>query len=98
MVNWTADERKVLDAFLDGERIVQLPARQKKRIVVLRWLLEKFEPDRRYSHAEVNALIKRHHPDSAAIRREWIEFGFMDRDREAYWLRQRATGQEPVVR
>ena len=60
-------------------------ARQKKRLVVLRWLLEKFDPDRRYGHAELNATIKRHHPDSAAIRREWIEFGFMDRDREAYW-------------
>jgi len=85
MTNWTDDERKILETFLDGERIVQLPARQKKRLVVLRWLLDQFEPGRRYSHAELNARIKKHHPDSAAIRREWIEFGMMDRDREAYW-------------
>jgi len=85
MTEWTDKERKILDTFLDGETIRQLPARQKKRLVVLRWLLEHFERDRRYGHAELNAMIKMHHPDSAAIRREWIEHGMMNRDQEAYW-------------
>lgn len=75
----------MLGAFLDGERIVRLPARQKKRKVILRWLLEAFEPGRTYDQFEVNEIIKRHHPDCAAIRREWIEFGFMNRDGRTYW-------------
>ena len=82
---WTPDEEKILRSFLDGDRIIQLPARQKKRLVVLRWLLERIEAKRRYEEAELNAIIARHHPDFATIRRELFEFGFMDRQRNIYW-------------
>ena len=96
-MDWTDDERKILETFLEGDRIRQLPARQKKRLVVLRWLLDRFEPGRRYSHAELNALIRQHHPDSASIRREWIEFGMMDRDQEAYWRTDSQTAHNGTV-
>ena len=35
-VHWEHWERKVLDTFLDGERLVRIPAKRKKRDVVLR--------------------------------------------------------------
>jgi hypothetical protein len=82
---WQDWERKVLEHFLDGERIIRLPARWKKRMVILRWLVEKFELDRRYTQAELNGILARHHPDVAAIRREFIVYGLMDRERSIYW-------------
>jgi len=82
---WTDAEKKVLASFLDGERIVRLPARQQKRMVILRWLLEKFEPDRVYPQAELNEIVRRYHPDVALVRREWVEFGLMDRRGGKYW-------------
>jgi len=78
-------EKKVLASFLDGERIVRLPARWKKRMVVLRWLVERFERDRRYPQAEINRILARHHPDTATVRREFIVYGLMDRKDSVYW-------------
>jgi len=81
----TAWEEKVLANFLVGERLKRLPARWKKRMVVLRWLVEEFEPDRRYPQSEVNRILARHHPDVALIRREFVVYGLMDRKDGVYW-------------
>jgi len=76
---------KVLGSFLDGEHLTRLPARLKKRMVILRWLLEKFDRDRRYPQSELNGILARHHPDVAQIRREFIVYGLMDREKSVYW-------------
>jgi hypothetical protein len=91
---WAKDEQKVLNAFLDGDRILRLPAKQKKRLVVLRWLLEHIEPEERFPERNLNALIARHHPDFATIRRELVEFGFMEREHGVYW-RVRGVPENP---
>lgn len=78
-------ERKVLDTFLDGERLKKIPATRKKREVILRWLVDRFEPGVRYSEKELNALIKRHHPDCATLRRELVASKHMKRDKGVYW-------------
>jgi len=82
---WTREEQKVLDNFLEGDRIIRLPAKQKKRLVILRWLLDRIVSGRRYTELEFNELIRQHHPDFATIRRELVEFGFMNRERSVYW-------------
>jgi hypothetical protein len=38
-----------------AERLTQIPASRKKRVIVLRHLLERFEPGRDYPEHEVNA-------------------------------------------
>jgi len=85
-------EKKVLANFLDGERIVRLPARWKKRMVILRWVVEKFERDREYPQAELNRILARHHPDTATIRREFIVYGLMDRKDSVY---RRTNREDP---
>ena len=77
-------EGKVLRTFLEGERLIKIPDSQKKRLVILRWLVTQFEEDRDYPEAEVNALIARHHPDTAALRRELIIHQFMARANGVY--------------
>jgi hypothetical protein len=80
-----AFERKVLKTFLDGERLVKIPEQRKKRQVILRWLVERFERDARYHERELNAIIKRHHEDTATLRRELIIEGLMRREADVYW-------------
>ncbi len=79
-----AAERKVLSNYLDGERLTKIPDVRGKRIVVLRWLARKFAPDRSYSEAEVNAILKRHHEDAATLRREMIGYRMFERRRGIY--------------
>lgn len=78
-------ERKVLKTFLDGERITAIPAQYKKQLVVIKWLVDKFEMDRRYTEREVNEIIKQHHQDSAWFRRSFIDHGLMQRENSVYW-------------
>lgn len=78
-------QRKILRDFFDGDRLKEIPASRKKRDVVLDWLAEQFAHGTRYREIEVNEIIKRHHPDSATLRRELIGGGWMTRESGVYW-------------
>lgn len=78
-------ERKVLKDFFEGTQLKEIPASRKKRSVVLRWLASQFEPGRRYTEAEVNAIIQRHHIDASALRREIIGEHLLEREQGMYW-------------
>jgi DNA-binding transcriptional ArsR family regulator len=78
-------ERTVFATFFDGERLKDIPVNMKKRLVVLAWLARQFQPDQRYHEREVNEIIKRYHPDAAALRRELVDQRFMARDAGVYW-------------
>ena len=84
-----AFDAKVLRAFFDDEgRLESIPAQEKKRLVILRYLAEKtFEPSSRYSEKEVNARLALLHPDVASLRRYLVDHRFMARERGEYWLR-----------
>lgn len=70
----------------DG-RLKTIPAQRKKLEAVLRYLSTDFEPGRRYTEREVNAILGRYHDDTASLRRELVGFGLLSRDRDggAYW-------------
>jgi DNA-binding transcriptional ArsR family regulator len=77
-------ETKVLKSFVEGDRIIDIPASRKKRLVLLKWLVRKFEVDRDYPEKELNALIKHHHADTATLRREFIGYKLMTRESDIY--------------
>jgi DNA-binding transcriptional ArsR family regulator len=81
-----AAEDKLLQGFIDPDGTLrQIPASRKKRAAVLRWLMRAFVSGRRYSEAEVNALLQEHHWDAATLRRELIGYGMMARKDRIYW-------------
>jgi len=87
-------ERKVLDTFVRGERLSEIPVSRKKRWVILKWLAQRFEPGVNYSEADVNAILKQHHEDCATLRRELIGYrmlsragGVYRRNADSEWLR-----------
>ena len=82
----------MLENFVDANgRLTDIPAQHKKRMVVLRWLVEDFQPGRRYPEPEVNDILGRRHPDLAALRRYLVDEELMQRRRAVYWR----TGSVP---
>ena len=73
-------DRKVLRDYLEDGRLKTIPAQRKKRDVILRHIVEEFEPGRRYAESEVNEIISRFHEDYATIRREFIMRRMIDRE------------------
>jgi len=87
-------QARVLENFLDAaDRLVSIPAQRKKRLAVLRWLAEDFQPGRQYAESEVNRIISRRHPDFATLRRYLVDEELMQRSRGIYWR----TGSLPNV-
>jgi predicted transcriptional regulator len=91
-VEGDAFERKVLRDFFEGERLKEIPTGHqqrgpKKREIVLRWLANRFQHGVKYTEREVNEILKRHHPDTATLRRELVAggYGLMTRDKGVYW-------------
>lgn len=90
MASWTKNiptgawEEKVLKNYINSDRIVELPASRKKRQVILRWLVDKFEPEKTYTEKELNAVIGQYYDDYATVRREFIGYQLMKRDNSIY--------------
>ena len=85
-VDQGAYERRVLSNFLrtDGS-LREIPAQRKKRTVILHHILDAFQPEKRYTEAQVNEILARYHPDTATLRRELIGLGWMGREGSVYW-------------
>lgn len=79
------DAAKVLRAFVRGGRLLSIPAGKAKRQVIRDLLAQEFEPGRRYTERQVNAMLVRWHPDTAALRRYLVDDGFMERESGEYW-------------
>ncbi|MCA9880354.1 MAG: metalloregulator ArsR/SmtB family transcription factor, partial [Thermomicrobiales bacterium] len=78
------EDARVIRAFFDGERLKQIPAQRKKRVVILRHLLTRFAPGQGYSEREINDMLRVAHEDVATLRRELVDYGFMTRDKGIY--------------
>lgn len=77
---------QVLAGFLDADgRLHTIPSKRAKRLVVLDHLAQGFEPGRVYPEAEVNDVLRRAHPDVAALRRHLVDEGFLTREQGHYW-------------
>jgi hypothetical protein len=85
VVTEEAYKQKVLKSFIKRGRLVNLPAQEKKRFVILEYLAEEFDPDRRYSEREVNHILLEFNDDVATLRRELIMNHLMDRKDGIYW-------------
>lgn len=79
------EDARVLATFVKDGRIVTMPTRRAKRLVVLDHVAQSFEPGRTYPEAEVNEVLRGFHEDVAALRRYLVEEDFMTREANVYW-------------
>ncbi|AVH71938.1 DUF2087 domain-containing protein [Nostoc sp. 'Lobaria pulmonaria (5183) cyanobiont'] len=92
-VDTEAWESKVLKNYFDGDvsdkdsvqRLKEIPASRKKRLVILKWLANQFDVGVNYPEHLVNDILKRYHIDCATLRRELIACQLMQRENGVYW-------------
>ena len=80
-----AETRKVLRAFVVDGRLQSIPVAAAKKMVILDWLAQDFEPGTTYSEKMVNLILGKRHADTAALRRYLVDHGFLDRADGQYW-------------
>ncbi|SHO47056.1 DUF2087 domain-containing protein [Anaerocolumna xylanovorans] len=85
------EKNKILEtAFytLEPLKLKHFPAKEKKKIVILKKIAETFEEGRHYEEKELNRILKEIYADFPTLRRYLIEYGFMERttDCKEYWL------------
>jgi hypothetical protein len=82
---------RVLHAFVVDGRIVTIPARERKRRMVLQWLAETdFEPGHEYPERDVDMRLALRHRDVAALRRYLVEERYLSRADGVYRRRPEA--------
>jgi len=93
-LGWGAEDQQVLREHTRGGKITHLPNKQKKTLVILRWLATHFEAEKRYSEVEVNEVLKRlYAEDYVSLRRDLVDYGYLRRERGGgkYWLAPEET-------
>ncbi|MEX2011938.1 MAG: DUF2087 domain-containing protein [Chloroflexota bacterium] len=80
-----SDDARVLRGYVEDGRLTTIPAQEKKRLVVLRWLRDRvFTEDREYPEKEVNQRLAVFHPDVASLRRGMVDSGLASRSAGLY--------------
>lgn len=78
--------QRVVANFLRPEGTLHtIPSKHGKLRAVLDHPAQSFELGRTYPEREVNEILRRVHPDHAALRRHLVEEGFLTREESVYW-------------
>jgi hypothetical protein len=79
------EREKVVRAFIRDDRLVSIPAKPRKREILLPVILDRcFPEDRDYEEKEVNMRLALLHPDVAALRRYLVDGRWMTREAGIY--------------
>ena len=64
------------------------PAKEKRKLIILSEIFKDFDPQKNYSETAVNEILQRHVSDYVTVRRNLIQYGFLDRtaDGRTYWV------------
>ena len=93
----TEQERLVGRLFSEG-RIERVPAKRKVRAAVLLEVLSRFEPRREYSEKEVNEVLLGVHEDFAYLRRELVNYRYLEREAGRYRTAAHAPDRSAIER
>lgn len=88
------EEQQVIDhmfSSLQPLKLKQFPAKEKKKITVLRMIMQGFHAGNIYTEDEINTYLKEIFDDYVTLRRYLIEYGFLDRtmDCKEYWVKEK---------
>ena len=74
------DNKVVKDYMRKDGSLKTIPAQRKKLDAVLRYVVQAFELNKKYSEKKVNEILSRYHEDTASLRRELVGSGLMKRE------------------
>ncbi|HEX5771070.1 MAG TPA: DUF2087 domain-containing protein [Nocardioidaceae bacterium] len=81
--------------FTDG-RLAQIPAKRKTRAGALLEVLTRFEPGMVYTEPEVNEILLSVHEDFAYLRRELVNYHYLERADGRYRVVQQVPTRAPI--
>ena len=96
----TAFEAKVIRAFIRDGRLTSIPARERKRRVIYRYLLDQVLPDldAEVDERDLNMRLALWNPDVSTIRRGLIDLRLATRDGMTYRRAAPVRGEQPAPR
>jgi hypothetical protein len=93
------EQERLVGRLFDGAgRLAQVPAKRKTRAAALLEVLTRFEPGRDYSEPEVNEVLLGVHEDVAYLRRELVNYHYLERGDGRYRVVAQAPVRAPVER
>ena len=91
-VNLQSWEMKVLNTYIGDfqnpesvQYLREIPNSSKKRLTVLKWVIEKFELGVEYPQDKLDEILKSYYPDSETLRKALIDSRLMLEDNGMYW-------------
>lgn len=79
------EEERILRNWVKDGHIIDIPAQEKKKQIVLRWLVGQIDPDRRWTEREFSEWLAEYNEDYALLRRYLVDNGYMAREKGIYW-------------
>jgi hypothetical protein len=83
--NSAAEETRQLRPFWRDGRIIQWPARESRRRLILAEVVRAFPPGKRMAEAEVDTILREFWPDHCQLRRALVERELLNRKDGVYW-------------
>ncbi len=91
-VNLQSWETKVLNTYIGDfqnpesvQYVREIPNSSKKRLTVLKWVIDKFELGVEYPQDKLDEILKGYYPDSETLRKALIDSRLMLEDNGMYW-------------
>lgn len=93
-----AEHLTIVKRFFDGHTMRTWPSKRRSRAHLLLFLVNFFEPGRTYSEQEINEILGFLWSDFAFLRRELVEYGYLERDNTgSYWLASELNGRVGTI-
>ena len=92
------EQERLVGRLFDAGRLAQIPAKRKNRAGVLLEVLTRFEPGRVYTEPEVNEVLRGVHQDFAYLRRELVNYHYLERTEGRYRVVTEAPTRAPIER
>jgi hypothetical protein len=90
LITITPMSEQIDQFFRPDGTLISIPVKPAKKIAVLQHIVSELSPDTKYPEKQLNLIIAKYHPDTAALRRYMIEYGILERDgASVYWVRKR---------
>jgi DNA-binding HxlR family transcriptional regulator len=79
------EEERILRNWVKNGKIIDIPAQEKKKQIILRWLAGQIDPERRWTEREFSDWLSQFNEDYAFLRRYLVDNGYMVREKGIYW-------------
>ena len=88
------EEERILRTWVKDGRIVDIPAQEKKKQILIRWVARQIDPARRWTEREFSEWLSQFNEDYAFLRRYLVDNHYMARENGIYW---RTPESDPVL-